>query len=282
VRFFNHPLAPRIVVGIAAVLFIVPTMVLLADEKAIFEAMARIVPGEDAIGRRYVRLLQARDFAAIETSLDPTLRNSGTRSSLTQAADVLPKGEAQDVDLVGYRASAGPSGTTVVLTYELTYAHSWALVAVGARSSGGAVVLDALQVQPLSDSLEHLNRFTFAGKGIPQIVWIFATLVIGLFVFATFVACAWEPYVKLRWLWMLIVCIGVVQFSMNWTTSESVVKPIAFLIPGIGMTSAGLYAPWIVSFTFPLGAVLYWAFRRKLTVRAVVVDPSVIPVEAGS
>ncbi len=53
-------------------------------------------------------------------------------------------------------------------------------------------------------------------------------------------------------------------------------QPIAFKIPGVGMVKMGLYAPWILKVSFPLGAILFLIKRRKLQSKA---DKETINIE---
>jgi hypothetical protein len=261
VKLTARQLAPRIVVAALIVLTVASFVFSDALYKVAFRQF--VSTDDDAIGRHYITLLQAREVMTIERSLEKSLRTPDTRKSLLQAADLLPKGST-DVELVGYNKNATDSAMRFSLTYELHDAHAWALVAISWTKPGDDVILDGFRVYPRKESMEYSNRLTFEGKDFAHYMWMFTTSVIALFVAVTLVLCAWEPYVRLRWLWMFLLCLGVAQFSMNWTTGETEMFPVSILLPSVSLKSAGTGAPWIVTFALPIGAVLYWIFHEKL------------------
>jgi hypothetical protein len=233
-------------------------------EKAAFQKFLPV--DDDAIARQYITLIEERQYASIERTIDPALVSAKARSSLQQAASLLTGQAVRRVDVVGFRVDGMPGQEQLAsLTYEVTLDHSVILAVVSIKRSGAGVILEALRVLPLTAPLEKLNAFTFEHKGMANYLWMLTMCAIGIFVVVTLLVCANEQNIKLRWLWMLIVCLGFVQFSLNWTTGAHLITPISFSMPGIGFVRDGPYAPWIVTFALPLGACTFWLVRRRLT-----------------
>jgi hypothetical protein len=80
------------------------------------------------------------------------------------------------------------------------------------------------------------------------------------------VVCARTRLAKRKWLWLVFVALGVVQFQFNWTTGAWGIQPLAFLLLGAGYTQAGPVAPLVFTLAFPLGALVFLARRKALRV----------------
>jgi hypothetical protein len=267
VRFLNGPLAPRIVVVVAiASSIVVLAMLLTTDQTKLFQGMIPV--SDDTIARHYIEQLRTRHFSEIERHLDPRI-GGDTQAGLEQAASLIAGQPLRSLDAVGFQENLTGGEHEIALAYEATMPHSWALVQIVPRGTGASTMIEGLRVNPMSTSLETVNAFTLHSKDLAQYAWLVAAVAVGLFTTWGLVVCAWEPYVKLRWLWLLLICFGVAQFSMNWTSGSSFIQPIAISVPTIAFRRMGPIAPWIVSFWVPLGAIIFMLLRGKLTTRTV-------------
>lgn len=86
-------------------------------------------------------------------------------------------------------------------------------------------------------------------------------------ILCTLIQCV-RTRVKRKWLWIPFILIGIGSVQRNWTMGQLGLQPLSLHIPGAALTRGGLYAPWILSVSFPLGAVLFQRKRRKLKARA--------------
>lgn len=219
---------------------------------------------EVAIGRQYIDLLRSKKISEIETTLDPTVKNSATRSAIERAAALFPAQAPRRTKLVGYHWDTSNSETNYDVAYELVYRHTWLFIVVSFKKNNDGIILESAEVQPLTDSLEHMNALNSGHKRLGQYLMALTTLAVGVFVIATLFICARTPTVRHKWLWMILICIGVVQFSMNWTTGEYSVEILSFHVPASGMSQAGSYSPWMFFFTVPAGAVVFLLRRGRL------------------
>ena len=71
-----------------------------------------------------------------------------------------------------------------------------------------------------------------------------------------------------KWLWIIGILLGFVKFSLNWTTGQVGFQIISFQLLGAGFSKAGLVAPWTLSFTLPIVAVIFWikSYNDKRTI----------------
>ena len=117
---------------------------------------------------------------------------------------------------------------------------------------------------PMDRPLEEINRFSLEGKGTVHYLFLFACLAVPFFILFTLVVAIRTRFNKRKWAWILFILVGFVQFSINWTTGQIGVKPLSFQLFGAGALSASVFAPWILSVSLPIGAVLFWIKREGL------------------
>jgi len=220
---------------------------------------------ESALGEELIAKLAARDFSAIEPQLDTKLRTPDVREKLEQMARALPPGEPKSVRTVGSNTRTVGTATTYSLTYEYEYPESWVVANVVLERRDGEVTLKGLHVvSPTKQSLAATNRFTFEGKGIAHYIVFVLAVAIPLFIVYALVACARTKIQRRKWFWLLFITFGFAQFQFNWTDGAWGIQPIYFAAFGIGFVKYEPMAPWIITLTFPLGALVFLAKRRSL------------------
>ncbi|HEX7028194.1 MAG TPA: hypothetical protein VF268_13210, partial [Gammaproteobacteria bacterium] len=56
---------------------------------------------------------------------------------------------------------------------------------------------------------------------------------------------------------------GVGAIRMNWTGGEYVFELLNVQLLGASAVTSGPYASWVISVSAPLGAMLFWLWRKK-------------------
>jgi len=218
----------------------------------------KIVPKEDVdFAQRFLSYLAARDFAALEQSMDPKLDRKQLRTRLEQLARNFPPDSPRSVKLVG--ALRRQSGTTAVtnVTLEYEYPSSWLVAEVVFQRTPAGVIVQGMHVQPMRESLASLNRFTFAGKGVwHYIFFAVVVLVPTVMGYALFLVLR-TPQLPLRWLWAFFVLVGVGQASLNWTTNRINLGAMSLQLLGSGYVRASPVSPIVLTTSLPLGAILF-------------------------
>jgi hypothetical protein len=64
-----------------------------------------------------------------------------------------------------------------------------------------------------------------------------------------------------RWAWVVVALLGIGKLAINWTTGETSTHLLSLPLFGGSVGRNGLFGPWIVACSFPLGAIL--ALRRR-------------------
>ena len=207
-------------------------------------------------------MLTRRDFDGLTARLSEELRNAGTRAALEKMAGAIPAGVARSKKVVGYQSLTFNGRHQVNATLEYEYASFLLFNAVVSTTADGAFLLKGLRVQPMQDSLERLNAFRLRGKSIAHYAVLALAPAVALFILTVLVVCIRTKIPRRKWLWVLFILFGLGKLQLNWTTGQTALRPISFQLMGAGAAAAGPYAPWILSVSFPLGAVVFLARRR--------------------
>jgi len=232
------------------------------DQQAMFE---KFIPKEEsAIAKKIVSQLAAKDYEAVEKQLDPSIKNASVLGALEQIAAMFPVDEPKSINTVGAYSSTVNGVTSYNLTFEYEFSKAWLLANVVLQRHGDEVTVLGLHVNPMQQSLKELNQFTFVGKGLLNYIVFALAIAIPLFIVFTLVLCFRTPIAKRKWLWLLFVALGFVQFSLNWTDGGYSIQPLSFALLGAGFFKAGPYAPVIFNIAFPLGAIIFLFKRRSL------------------
>lgn len=232
------------------------------DQEAMFE---KLVPAEEAaVAKEMVAKLAARDFVSVEAQLDPTLRTPDVRQKLEQVANLLPTEKPRSIRTVGAHSTRMSAASTYNLTFEYDFGDKWLVVNTVLERRDDRLALQGIHLTPMQQSLEAINRFSFEGKGIFHYLVFALAIGIPAFVLYALVACARTRIAKRKWLWLMFVAVGVVQFHFNWSTGAWEVQPFAVSLLGAGFAKMGPVAPWVFTLAFPLGAILFLVRRRSL------------------
>jgi hypothetical protein len=224
----------------------------------------RFTPPEDeAMATNYIALLRQNKFERIQNDLDPSIKSALTQDLLVKMAKAIPPEDPVSVKVIGAQQARGSDLYKINLSFEYQFPSEWLLVNVATQKKGGVSTIIGFNVYPLSDSLENINRLTLAGKPPLQYVMLAFASLISLFIFYVLVLCILTKMTKRKWLWIIFILFGIGRLTINWTTGQWQIAPLYFLFFGSG-AFAPPYGAWLISISFPLGAILFWFRRKKL------------------
>ena len=224
---------------------------------------------ESAYAQKLFTELREGHYDTVKAALAPSLRAlPDIDQKLAEVGKLFPAGQPKSVKVVGaytiaHASTKGSSGTQYNLSYEYEYAGAWLLTnMVLERNQDGLQVL-GFHAQPLQRSLESMSAFTLAGKG--PVHWLFLALIVAvpLFCVYAFVACLRTPDLKRKWLWAVFTLIGMVTVTLNWGSGAVDFHLINFQLFGASAINNG-YSPWLLSISFPLGAVWFLCKRHAM------------------
>ncbi|MGH8853312.1 MAG: hypothetical protein ACREWI_03430 [Telluria sp.] len=230
------------------------------DQSALVDKLAS--EEEQAFARSQVEHVRLREFEAIERWLEPRLHTPELRDTLGTTAGLIPGGALLSVKTVGVQRHMRDGVTTLSTTLEYEFTEGWILAKVIVAQRDGARTITGFHIYSRTQSLADENRLTLTGKGTAHILMLAATL--GAFVVSVvaLVRCIRTRSLHRKWLWILFIIAGFGKFTMNWTTGAFDVFPISLQLFSAGVM-AQLGGPWMVSFSFPLGAIVFLVYARR-------------------
>jgi len=238
-------------------------------------------PEKTKIAREYLQRLMDGD-ATLTNELEPKLRTGNEVELMKNMRALIPPGTPTSTELVGYQAFYTSGQSTYNVTFQFGYPGKWIVANAAWRESPNKPrELTGMRVTPLEHSLQATNAFSFQHAGFAHYVILTGLIIVAAFTIFTLVVCIRTKFPRRKWMWIIFVMVGAGQFSINWATGETEVRVLAFQLFGAGAFSSGLYAPWILSVSVPLGAIAFWYKRKKLTdaSSAVAIPPPLTPVQ---
>jgi hypothetical protein len=220
---------------------------------------------DQATAKKYVDALRAGRYEEIEAVADPAIKGPTLRSTLEQMAALMPDEEPSSVKLVSAQTMKGAQGTTKNLTFEYRYGEKWLLVNVATQRKGDAFTLIGFNVYPQAQAVTERNRFQLGGKTAVHYVILALAILFPLLSLYALIQCARTKMVKGKWLWIVVILIGVGKLAINWTSGEWQVSTLSVqLLSASVLTDA--QGALILAVSVPLGAILF-LFRRRLPIR---------------
>jgi hypothetical protein len=150
------------------------------------------------------------------------------------------------------------------LRYE--FVNDDALIASMLLSNDGQrYAVEFLNFSPLPAGLIQANQFPGPAKPILHYVYLLIAFAVMAFILATLYFCIRGPAPRWRWrwLWLIAIILTVVRFNLAWSTGELIIAPIGLVPFGFWFIKNGVYASYIFTIGFPLGAILFWVFRPR-------------------
>ena len=122
----------------------------------------------------------------------------------------------------------------------------------------------SIRISSLSPTrLKLIHRFTFTGNSVIHYLIFAACVIIPVLILVALIVCI-RTRVRRKWLWIIFILLGFVQFRLNWSSGHFGMQPISFALFGAGGSRASSFAPWVLNFAMPVGAILFLALRRRL------------------
>ena len=195
-------------------------------------------------------------------------------------ANAIPPQPPDSMAIVGARISQPASGQREVrLTYQMRFDGQWVAAQVVTVEANDERMVTGASAYHMDQSIEAANAFALAGKSVTHYLVLLAAA--SVFLFCLYVAVvALRSDLKWKWLWAVVALVGVTKFSLDWSSGATGYHPVsALLLFGISVTKAGPAAPWILSISFPIGAVVTLRRVRSETEDRPSTEPS--PGEPG-
>jgi hypothetical protein len=244
-------------------LLVIPLLLAACNQALVMSVLAP--PQDKSVAEYYIGLFIAGNLGTIERDLDPAMDAGDTNAKLTEAFKLVPQVPPISTKLVGMKVLTFNGEYTTSFSYEYQYPGKWLIISVATRGKGADFHITALTVQEITAPLEQINRFTLSGKSGVQYLVLAAIPIVALITLMALVLCIREKGIKLKWLWIIFILLGIGAFGVNWKNGDTGLQ-IASMQLFSASAIAAPYGPWILRISLPLGALIY--LIRRLTKRS--------------
>jgi hypothetical protein len=223
-----------------------------------------IVPQHvDSFATKFITDIQNGEIEKCLTQVTPEMNNQAGRDYLTNAFNNFRTLRIDSFRIINARKTSlmGDNGfTNYTIDYEYFIKDKYLYFNFGIHEEGDKLTITAFDGRFFETSLTTIHSFTLKDKSFVHYIFMLFAVLIPIFIFVT-LAFAIRTKLTKKWLWIIGILLGFVKFSLNWTTGQVGFQLISFQILGAGFSKQGLVAPWTLSFTLPIVAVIFWVKR---------------------
>lgn len=233
-----------------------------------YDQFQKMVPqAADQFAVEYIHALQKKDLQWADLLINPGVKNEKVMEEIGKISNFLASKDIQSMEMVGFNiVASGPGQVRYNLSYQIQFAdNTYALMNVGLDDVNGSKQIFASQVNAIPASINQINSFGLVGKSVYHYLMLLLLVAVVAAILAAEFLCVKTP-LKHWWmnvLWGVIILFGVCTLSINWTNGQLFLTPLSLLPMGIRI-GKNVYAPYVLSAAFPLGAVIFLILRQKL------------------
>ena len=193
---------------------------------------------------------------------------------LSELSELVKGKERKDHSLLHYRSRTtylDDPITVYELSYEYEYQDLWVYYNFQIREKKERFTVLGLNISPENESLRGIYDFDFQDKDWVQFLFFFLMIAVPIFILVSIVFLFKTP-MRRKWLWVIFMLLGFFPFKMNWETGDFGLQLLSVQILGASFVKGGVLLPWLVSFSIPVGAILFWFKRTKILKEQEVTD----------
>jgi hypothetical protein len=233
------------------------------------ELSEKLIPKEESsFAKDYLSKLRSRNFTYVKSILSPELEAQVTDELLEEIAGYFRQGEPLSVETIGSQVNVFNGQWQGNFTFEYEFESGWNLANAALEKTDSGYQVIGLNVYQTETSQKELNAFGFSSKSGMQYFVLCAVVLVPLFILFTLIVCIRTPIERKKWLWVIFILLGFGALSVNWTNGAYAFQLLSLQLFGASATSAGLAAPWVLSVSVPLGAIVFWLRQKSLIERA--------------
>lgn len=229
----------------------------------------KIVPDNvDKFATGFISEVHKGNIDSCLTLVLPEMNNDNGKQFLTNTYTNIQSFSIDSFSIINAQKTSivGDNGfTNYRIDYEYKVGNKFLYFTFGIREQNGKMTITAFDGRIMDDSLSKVHAFTFKDKGFSHYLFLFFTILIPIFIILTLIV-AFRTKLTKKWLWIIGILFGFIKFSINWTTGQVGFSLINISILGAGFSKAGNIAPWILSFSLPIVAIIFW-FKRYWVIK---------------
>ena len=224
-----------------------------------------VTPQQDAELRAVYEKMRVNDIAGIEARFTPQYKQAGLDQGLRFMQGMIPP-DQPTVRMLKGLTEPGPDGSTDYgAQYEYDYKSTAVLAQIEIRQDkAGNKTISAVQLHQAPAGISHAFDFGLVGKKYYQYVFLVLMVMSPGFGIWGLVALWRARDLKMKFLWVLAMLIGLTDLTMDWRTGD-VVLNLAFVHPfWIYARKFGPLSPWMLSTSLPLASIAFLLGYRRL------------------
>lgn len=230
----------------------------------------KLVPQEEsAFASQYMDAVIALDAEYMNTHAHSSFKSKLTDELMTELSVWIPAGERVSVELAGWHIQVTNSNWRGRFSFEYEYTDGWALGSVLVARTNGELSVAGFDFYRTEASQRELTSFAAAEVTLPKILGLLATVLVPLFMIFTCYSVYNTPIPAKKKRWYFISFIGMFGFALNWSTGVWETQVATVKLLGFGISAASPFAPWMLHFTVPIGAIAFWVMRKELMTQPV-------------
>jgi hypothetical protein len=189
-----------------------------------------------------------------------SLKTAQGRDQIAQVRFVMPDEAPQRRTPLGVTQKGDGDDRQITVTEDYDYGDEAALVVTTLSWPEGAsdwrLTGFRFQVATLKE-LAAVNDFTLRGKSLLQDLFLLLVVLSPLSMIAALATVIRARGLRYKTLWAIVCFVGLFSVRMNWTSGAISVFWLMVPLVGAGVSRApSHFAPWMLTMTLPVGALL--------------------------
>ena len=213
-------------------------------------------PERDARARHVIHMIVAGEHDSLLAESRFDMDSAAKARVLFQLDSALRGRRVDSLTLVGANLFTMSGTDRLTLSYEFHTEKGWIFSSVTTLDSASTWKVIGFHVEPLAGELRAANEFRLAHQSAAQYLALLAVVACMIFTLGTAIFLATRRNFPKRWRWVLASLVGVASASVNWTTGEVATRLIFVQLFAASAVRASEFGPWILSFSFPIGAIV--------------------------
>jgi len=239
-------------------------MTILLSSCTYDDMMNKFIPKEEAkLAEDLLTELRSKNIEYIKSKLSHEIKQQATDELLLELAGYFRSGELLSTTIIGSQTHTMNGVWQGNFSFEYQFTNGWNLANAAFRKVNNTYEIIGLNVYKTEKSQKEIHAFTLSKKEFKHYLILAIAILVPLFILVTVVYCIKTPIPKRKWLWVLFVLVGIFSVQLNWTTGQINIQPLSVNLLGGAIMAASPYSAWIISTSFPLGAVIFWFKRRR-------------------
>jgi len=228
--------------------------------------LTKIVPKEiDTFAREFIVNVHSSNIDYCLQKVDKEMQTEEGKTFLSNVANGISSLKLDSVKLTTARFTKF-YGDVPVINYSIEYEQEldgYSIFFIFAiRAEDNNISVTGFDARKVEASLKEIHSFSLINKPIQNYLFLILAILSVGFVIFSLISVIRTP-LKRKWLWVIGVLITFIKFKVNWSTGVFAFQLLSFQFLGAGLTKAGPYAPWTLTFSLPIIAIIYWVKRNK-------------------